>query len=304
MKRSAFTLIELLVVIAIIAILAAILFPVFAQAKEAAKKTTSLSNVKQTATAILIYSGDNDDYFPLAKAGTFSTATVVDVPADWRLAPGATVDNFAIQWANSTQPYMKSTALYEANGMPKTRRTTAAYAAAYGAARRPWASISLNFNGLLNAYSQTSITSVSQNPLVWTGFGKVALEGVNMANPTLACPAGPEPCQFNPGGLPSSTATAGSSWFWTTNASYASPDRASAWLYGKSLLIARADSSAKIVRVGGNTDEVTWNNGLPYYTQDPFNRYRADGAPLSILNCTSTGSTVSYACYFRPDAEY
>ncbi|AIE88067.1 prepilin-type N-terminal cleavage/methylation domain-containing protein [Fimbriimonas ginsengisoli] len=60
-RRKAFTLIELLVVIAIIAILAAILFPVFAQAKLAAKKTVALSNAKQVATANMIYMGDYDD---------------------------------------------------------------------------------------------------------------------------------------------------------------------------------------------------------------------------------------------------
>jgi prepilin-type N-terminal cleavage/methylation domain-containing protein len=60
-QRNAFTLIELLVVIAIIAILAAILFPVFAQAKVAAKKTANLSNLKQNMLATLIYSNDNDD---------------------------------------------------------------------------------------------------------------------------------------------------------------------------------------------------------------------------------------------------
>lgn len=65
MKRRAFTLIELLVVIAIIAILAAILFPVFAQAKSAAKKTSCLSNVKQMATAAQLYLGDFDDNYPL-----------------------------------------------------------------------------------------------------------------------------------------------------------------------------------------------------------------------------------------------
>jgi len=64
MLRRAFTLIELLVVIAIIAILAAILFPVFAQAKEAAKKTQCVSDAKQTALAAIMYAGDYDDTLP------------------------------------------------------------------------------------------------------------------------------------------------------------------------------------------------------------------------------------------------
>ena len=62
--RRAFTLIELLVVIAIIAILAAILFPVFAQAKTAAKKTATLSNLKQVGLGIVMYAGDVDDRAP------------------------------------------------------------------------------------------------------------------------------------------------------------------------------------------------------------------------------------------------
>ena len=65
--KRAFTLIELLVVIAIIAILAAILFPVFAQAKAAAKKTVDLSNLKQLATSTALYQGDSDDVFPQAR---------------------------------------------------------------------------------------------------------------------------------------------------------------------------------------------------------------------------------------------
>ncbi|MEP6756569.1 MAG: DUF1559 domain-containing protein, partial [Chthonomonadales bacterium] len=62
--RRGFTLIELLVVIAIIAILAAILFPVFAKAREAARKATCLSNLKQIGLATLMYVQDYDEQFP------------------------------------------------------------------------------------------------------------------------------------------------------------------------------------------------------------------------------------------------
>ncbi|MEZ0325803.1 MAG: prepilin-type N-terminal cleavage/methylation domain-containing protein [Fimbriimonas sp.] len=70
MRKTAFTLIELLVVIAIIAILAAILFPVFAQAKLAAKKTVDLSNMKQVGTVMQLYGNDFDDQFPLVSFPT------------------------------------------------------------------------------------------------------------------------------------------------------------------------------------------------------------------------------------------
>lgn len=63
-SKRAFTLIELLVVIAIIAILAAILFPVFARAREQARKTTCLSNLKQMGTAMLMYVQDYDETYP------------------------------------------------------------------------------------------------------------------------------------------------------------------------------------------------------------------------------------------------
>jgi len=65
-KRRGFTLIELLVVIAIIAILAAILFPVFARAREAARKATCISNVKQITLACIMYAQDYDECLPAA----------------------------------------------------------------------------------------------------------------------------------------------------------------------------------------------------------------------------------------------
>ena len=74
MKRRGFTLIELLVVIAIIAILAAILFPVFARAREKARQASCSSNQKQIALGILMYAQDYDEAFP----GFYYKAVVAD----------------------------------------------------------------------------------------------------------------------------------------------------------------------------------------------------------------------------------
>jgi prepilin-type N-terminal cleavage/methylation domain-containing protein len=75
MARRAFTLIELLVVIAIIAILAAILFPVFAQAKAAAKQTACMGQSQQIGTALMLYLSDYDSRYPQEHPGTDNPAT-------------------------------------------------------------------------------------------------------------------------------------------------------------------------------------------------------------------------------------
>jgi prepilin-type N-terminal cleavage/methylation domain-containing protein/prepilin-type processing-associated H-X9-DG protein len=79
--KKGFTLIELLVVIAIIAILAAILFPVFARAREKGRQTSCLSNVKQIMTAALMYAGDHDERMP--HAGVFQWNSNLDDPGAW-----------------------------------------------------------------------------------------------------------------------------------------------------------------------------------------------------------------------------
>jgi prepilin-type N-terminal cleavage/methylation domain-containing protein len=103
MKKSrAFTLIELLVVIAIIAILAAILFPVFAQAKQAAKRISSLSNVKQIGLGTIMYTADYDDTFMSGSNACW-----------WQPIDGG--------WTYSVMPYIKNIQIFVSPGDSKDK---------------------------------------------------------------------------------------------------------------------------------------------------------------------------------------
>lgn len=105
-KKNAFTLIELLVVIAIIAILAAILFPVFAQAKESARINTGISNCKQLILAINGYMNDHDDVLPLGGI------------------VGRNIDDASVgtsEWQESIYPYVKNEGVYK---LPSDKTTT------------------------------------------------------------------------------------------------------------------------------------------------------------------------------------
>ncbi len=102
-RQTAFTLVELLVVIAIIAILAAILFPVFAKAREKARQSSCLSNVKQLGVAYLQYLQDYDETFP---------PHVTE-----RTAPAGTPDTLAARapftYKTKLEPYVKSAQLFK-----------------------------------------------------------------------------------------------------------------------------------------------------------------------------------------------
>jgi prepilin-type N-terminal cleavage/methylation domain-containing protein/prepilin-type processing-associated H-X9-DG protein len=127
-RNKAFTLIELLVVIAIIAILVAILFPVFAQAREKARQTSCLSNEKQISLALLMYTQDYDECFPISVWwGAFNVGT-----------PGAD------GWIASIQPYVKNLAVF---GCPSD---SGAFKNAPDPAGYPWDGVYLSYVG--NAY--------------------------------------------------------------------------------------------------------------------------------------------------------
>jgi prepilin-type N-terminal cleavage/methylation domain-containing protein/prepilin-type processing-associated H-X9-DG protein len=102
---SGFTLIELLVVIAIIAILAAILFPVFAQARAKARQAACLSNLKQIGTAGMMYLQDYDDCFPVRKSGTGATSVSYPLP------DGRTFQGY-VTWPLQLYPYIKNVGVF------------------------------------------------------------------------------------------------------------------------------------------------------------------------------------------------
>lgn len=113
-RNSAFTLIELLVVIAIIAILAAILFPVFARARENARRSSCQSNLKQIGLGILQYTQDYDEmmtrvYYPSCTTNASGTVGCrIDDPSFGEEAVG----NTNYKWMDAVYPYIKSEQIF------------------------------------------------------------------------------------------------------------------------------------------------------------------------------------------------
>jgi prepilin-type N-terminal cleavage/methylation domain-containing protein/prepilin-type processing-associated H-X9-DG protein len=114
-ERRGFTLIELLVVIAIIAILAAILFPVFAQARAKARQTACISQVKQLGLGTMMYLQDYDDFFmPFAVRCQFmgNCGPGNPPPGGWFIAPSCSDGGIGFwTWQNYAQAYAKNTAI-------------------------------------------------------------------------------------------------------------------------------------------------------------------------------------------------
>jgi len=126
-KVRGFTLIELLVVIAIISILAAILFPVFARARENARRAGCLNNLKQIALGIMQYTQDYDERYPAAydgdiAAGTFRTQTVAGTPGRMFDTIGAIN---RVSWMDMIFPYVKSVQLFQCPSQRPAREVSA-----------------------------------------------------------------------------------------------------------------------------------------------------------------------------------
>lgn len=294
--RSGFTLIELLVVIAIIAILAAILFPVFAQAREKARGVSCLSNIKQQSLAIMTYVQDYDETYPfgfgwhpqLGWMWNYDFAVPQNWPKSWS-AQDIAGDSTA--WVNSTQPYTKNYDLYACASGVEFRSPP--YASDYTQPRTRWYGVSYSFNGLLHSYSLAGVPSPSRVPLLWEGLGKVKYAGFGLTVPAIVCDNPNAACRYQERtGSQCAPGNGGQSGFFELG-NNGEITFGTANVHTGGMNFAMADGSAKWRRVGAQVLPATTDGNT-----DPFSQYDAQGFAKGYWwdGC--------HAWLFRPNIEW
>lgn len=286
-RRNGFTLIELLVVIAIIAILAAILFPVFAQAREKARQTSCLSNCKQVVTSSLMYSQDYDELYAVGAAQGPDLLWYwnynLPIPYNWRPGYQAGTGRYEagkVQWANSLQSYIKNYQTYVCPSGPEVRLAIPDYATPVV----PWANSTTTYNGLLSSYNQAGVATPANMIMFWEGRGKASVAGFSLSNPNLICSTSGAntSCNYIPCG---GSGNGSSSAMFTLSGTL--------WIHSGGANFSMCDGHAKWRKLGAaispaNTDANT----------DPYTGYDGTGVPGYYWwdGC--------HAWLFRPDVAF
>jgi prepilin-type N-terminal cleavage/methylation domain-containing protein len=275
LRTKAFTLIELLVVIAIIAILAAILFPVFAQAKLAAKKAVDISNLKQISLALLMYANDYDDSTPQS-SWEVKPAFGPKIPWD--------TGSFQVHWTYLVQPYVKNYAIFvaPADSTPDTPSTpcpngTADFGKLNGSGQmycdwqyqnsyipsyqvlpaHDWLPVPYTtFPNPANMIAMADRRYISLNPAPFLYSGKKGLSGFNPSQPCTQEGATMVPPQYAPLGLSSYA-------FWTAP-------------YVQQHILVDTNDDTDPARVWYNE----YTNGSDYGFIDGHAKYQNQGATL------------------------
>lgn len=249
---KAFTLIELLVVIAIIAILAAILFPVFAQAREKARQTSCLSNLKQLSTSCLMYTQDYDETWPLTYQQ--SSGYIWTVPLDDDSPEDLEAERSL--WAVSLQTYIKS------NGVFVCPSATEEWTGGGGITDKESKGFHLSYliNGYLNQWPAASSPAPASVITFSEATGKQYMNGWIAPFPLPRNVDGSDMTMFNPGDGTNCGGAVASTFGFT------SISRAKSWfLHGRGQNYAYMDGHVKWQATpGGNSPWATLNaDGKP-----------------------------------------
>lgn len=274
-KAHAFTLIELLVVIAIIAILAAILFPVFAQAREKARQAACLSNYKQQSLAILQYVQDYDELMPGGTLNFFGGGWS-DGFIGWQMpCQPNQAGTDCMAWGNAVQPYQKN---YQVFRCPSTVNDWNPYGQPAGTQGS-----SYTYNGDLQNLPQSQIVQPSATVMIWSGQMSNTWIGRSMTNPNLSCSDKNAPCVYQPQG-PNGCATGNGGGDYFVVYGGLSFKK---WIHGAGDNFVFADGHVK------------WNPLKGDYQKDPWATTTANGDMYD--NGYSVWGDGCHACLFAPD---
>ena len=294
--RRGFTLIELLVVIAIIAILAAILFPVFSQARIAAKKTQSISNLKQQTLGAIMYSNDNEDYLPLGQSSSpgnlpdWTWNYIVPVPVSlYAAADPAWKKEIAGQFVfNSIQPYQKNIDILQCPGGQRIARggftlspSVPVPASATG--------VTYTYNGLLSSYANSSVNSPVTAPMFWHGHGRRTMHGYGYTSPWLVCNNPTLPCVYIPTHAGCNSTINGDQSGYTTNSSKTGVD-----VFNGGIVMSFVDGHVSFRKIGVNGATTARTDPR----KDPWASYQGKyvtGRYWDASNC--------HVYMFRPDLD-
>lgn len=239
-----------------------------------------LSQFRQLARGIQLYSVDHDGVYPLAmafeaRANRWLPNRRMEAPAGlMRDTSPEMTQSYAAAWVNSVARYWPAQDVLVIAGAP----TAPPYLKIEDTLKAPWR-VGVTYNGYLHRLAREGVEHPEAVPLIWTGLGRANAEGYASSSPTLDCyMLMQQECVFNP--KPNGSSSLRSMMFMALGPAAA---------FDGAMVFGMADGSAKRIEPHLKQD--------PYFTEtDPWAQYVTDGRPISFFHDSD-----GYVKQFRPD---